>query len=232
MLTLTDIQTIMPLLDAGIKFAGMAVFQNDGSVTAGNSSGINDGAAVLMLASEDAVKKYNLTPIARFVSYGAAGVDPAVMGIGPVPASQKAMKRDGITVKDLDLVELNEAFAAQALACTRSWGLNDDDERINVNGGAIALGHPIGHVGAVAEKAHAFGKPQLARPVDRRAHRAQRAESDDVDALAGRRFDRPGRVHRRGPRADEPRRSRVALGARARDAPMRLRRHQATHPRV
>lgn len=117
-------------------------FKKDGTVTAGNSSGVNDGAAAMILASEDAVKKYNLKPIARIAGMGIAGVDPAVMGIGPIPASQKAMKRAGITAADLDLVELNEAFAAQGIPCMQELGL--DPEKVNVNGGAIALGHPLG----------------------------------------------------------------------------------------
>lgn len=117
-------------------------FKKDGTVTAGNSSGVNDGAAAMILASEDAVKKYNLKPIARIAGMGIAGVDPAVMGIGPIPASQKAMKRAGITSADLDLVELNEAFAAQGIPCMQELGL--DPEKVNVNGGAIALGHPLG----------------------------------------------------------------------------------------
>lgn len=122
------------------------VFRQGGSVTAANSSGINDGAACLILASEDAVKKYNLKPLARVVSHAIAGVDPAVMGIGPVPATRKALARAGLTISDLGLVELNEAFASQALACVRELGLNPDI--VNVNGGAIALGHPLGCSGA------------------------------------------------------------------------------------
>lgn len=118
------------------------VFKKDGTVTAGNSSGINDGAAAMILASEAAVKKYNLKPIAKIKGMAIAGVDPAVMGIGPIPASQKALKRAGIEAKDLDLVELNEAFAAQSIPCMQELGL--DDSIVNVNGGAIALGHPLG----------------------------------------------------------------------------------------
>lgn len=121
-------------------------FKKDGTVTAGNSSGVNDGASALLLASEEAVKKYNLKPIARIAGYGVAGVDPAIMGIGPVPASQKALKRAGITTNELDLVELNEAFASQSIACIRD--LNLDPEKVNVNGGAIAIGHPLGCSGA------------------------------------------------------------------------------------
>lgn len=117
-------------------------FIKDGSVTAGNSAGINDGAAAMLLASEAAVKKYGLKPVARIVSMAIAGVDPAIMGIGPVPATQKALQRAGLTVKDMDLIELNEAFAAQSLACIRDLGL--DISRINVNGGSIAIGHPLG----------------------------------------------------------------------------------------
>ncbi|MCB0697401.1 MAG: acetyl-CoA C-acyltransferase [Chitinophagaceae bacterium] len=117
-------------------------FKKDGTVTAGNSSGVNDGAAAMILASADAVKKYNLKPIAKIVSMGIAGVDPAVMGIGPIPASQKALKRAGITATDLDLVELNEAFAAQGIPCMQELGL--DENKVNVNGGAIAIGHPLG----------------------------------------------------------------------------------------
>ena len=117
-------------------------FVKGGTVTAGNSSGINDGAAAMLLASEEAVKQFNLQPIARIVSMGVAGVDPAIMGIGPVPASQKAMIRAGLKVGELDLVELNEAFASQSLACIKELAL--DINRVNVNGGAIALGHPLG----------------------------------------------------------------------------------------
>lgn len=119
-----------------------AAFAADGTVTAGNSSGINDGAAAMLLASEDAVTKYNLTPIAKIRSMAVAGVDPAIMGIGPVPATQKALQRAGLTAGDLDLVELNEAFASQSIACIHDLGL--DIQKVNVNGGAIAIGHPLG----------------------------------------------------------------------------------------
>ena len=118
-----------------------------GSVTAGNSSGLNDGAAATLIASEDAVKKYNLNPLARIVSSAVVGVEPRIMGIGPVEASNKALKKAGLTMKDMDIIELNEAFAAQALACTRAWGLSDNDPRLNPNGGAIAIGHPLGVTG-------------------------------------------------------------------------------------
>lgn len=117
-------------------------FKEGGSVTAGNSSGINDGAAVCLVVNEDVVKRFNLKPLARIVSMAIAGVDPAYMGVGPVPAIQKALKRAGIQVKDLGLVELNEAFAAQSLACVRDLDL--DPATVNVNGGAIAIGHPLG----------------------------------------------------------------------------------------
>ncbi len=122
--------------------------EKGGTVTAGNASGLNDGAAALLIASETAIKQYELKPLARIVSSGVAGVEPRIMGIGPVYASEKALKRAGLTLKDMDIIELNEAFAAQALACTRSWGILDDDPRLNPNGGAIALGHPLGMSGA------------------------------------------------------------------------------------
>jgi 3-oxoadipyl-CoA thiolase len=121
-------------------------FIKEGTVTAGNASGINDGAAAVLLASEEAVKLFNLQPIARISSMAVAGVDPAIMGIGPVPASQKALKRAGLTVDQLGLVELNEAFASQSIACIKDLGLNESI--VNVNGGAIALGHPLGCSGA------------------------------------------------------------------------------------
>ena len=117
-------------------------FIKDGTVTAGNSSGINDGASAMLLAGEAAVKKFALKPIAKIKSMAVAGVEPAVMGIGPLPATQKALKRAGLTVGDLDLIELNEAFASQSIACIHDLGL--DLEKVNVNGGAIALGHPLG----------------------------------------------------------------------------------------
>ncbi|PZF73325.1 acetyl-CoA C-acyltransferase [Taibaiella soli] len=121
-------------------------FIKDGTVTAGNSSGINDGAAALLLASEEAVKKYGLKPIAKIKSMAIAGVDPSIMGVGPVPATLKALKRAGLEIGDIDLVELNEAFASQSIACMRDLGL--ESAKVNVNGGAIALGHPLGCSGA------------------------------------------------------------------------------------
>ncbi len=119
-----------------------------GTVTAGNASGLNDGAGAILLASEDAAKRNNLTPKARIVSSAVAGVEPRIMGIGPVEASRKALKRAGLTMDDMDIIEINEAFAAQSLACTRALGLEDNDARINPNGGAIAIGHPLGMTGA------------------------------------------------------------------------------------
>jgi acetyl-CoA C-acetyltransferase len=117
-------------------------FVKEGTVTAGNAAGLNDGAAAMLLASEAAVQKYNLKPIASVVSSAVAAVDPAVMGIGPVPATQKALKRASLSVADLDLIELNEAFASQVLACIHDLQL--DTSKVNVNGGSIALGHPLG----------------------------------------------------------------------------------------
>jgi acetyl-CoA acetyltransferase family protein len=121
-------------------------FLKEGTVTAGNASGINDGAAALLLATESAINKYGLKPLARIVSMGVAGVDPSVMGIGPVPASKKALSRARINEDQLDLIELNEAFASQSIACIRE--LHIDPANVNVNGGAIALGHPLGASGA------------------------------------------------------------------------------------
>lgn len=119
-----------------------------GSVTAGNSSGLNDGAAAILVASDQALKDHNLKPMARIVSAAVAGVEPRIMGIGPVYASEKALKRAALTLDDMDVIELNEAFAAQSLACTRKMGLADDDSRVNPNGGAVAIGHPLGMSGA------------------------------------------------------------------------------------
>jgi len=122
--------------------------QNDGgTVTAGNASGLNDGAAAMLLASEEGIKTHNLTPKARIVSSAVVGVEPRIMGIGPVGASRKALKKAGLTLDQMDIIEINEAFAAQVLACTRELGLADDDPRINPNGGAIAIGHPLGMTG-------------------------------------------------------------------------------------
>lgn len=123
-------------------------FRDNGTVTAGNASGINDGAAALLIASDNAVEEYKLKPIARFVSSAVTGVEPKFMGIGPVTAAREALRKAGITFNDLSVIELNEAFAAQGLACIREWGLRDDDARINPNGGAIAIGHPLGMSGS------------------------------------------------------------------------------------
>lgn len=122
-------------------------FRKNGTVTAGNAAGLNDGAAAMLVASEQAVRRYGLTPVARIVCSAVVGVEPRIMGIGPVPATQKALAKAGLTLADMDVIELNEAFAAQSLACIRQLGLADDDPRINPNGGAIALGHPLGMSG-------------------------------------------------------------------------------------
>jgi len=121
--------------------------EDGGTVTAGNASGLNDGAAATIVASETAVKQYDLKPLARIVSSGVVGVEPRIMGIGPVGASRLALKRAGLTLADMDILEFNEAFSAQVLACTRELGLADNDPRINPNGGAIAIGHPLGVTG-------------------------------------------------------------------------------------
>jgi len=129
------------------KLAGLKpAFKKDGTLTAGNSSGINDGAAAVVITSLNRVKEMNLSPMARIVSYASCGVDPKLMGIGPLNATRKALEKANLSLKDIDLIELNEAFAAQSLIVIRELGLNE--ERVNVNGGAIALGHPIGASGA------------------------------------------------------------------------------------
>lgn len=122
-------------------------FKKDGTVTAGNASGLNDGAAALLLASDEGLKQHNLTPKVRIVGGAVAGVEPRIMGIGPVAATQKLLQRTGLKLDQMDVLELNEAFAAQVLACTRALGIADNDPRINPNGGAIALGHPLGMSG-------------------------------------------------------------------------------------
>jgi len=124
------------------------VVRADGTVTAGNASGINDGSCALLLASQDAIQRHGLRPLARVVATATAGVAPRIMGIGPVPAVRKLLQQTGLSMADIDVIELNEAFAAQALAVTRQLGLADDDARVNPNGGAIALGHPLGASGA------------------------------------------------------------------------------------
>ena len=135
-------------------------FRDPGTVTAGNASGVNDGAAAMIIASEAAVKAHGLTPRARITGMAAAGVPPRIMGIGPVPSTQKLMARLGLKIGDFDVIELNEAFASQALACMRQLGLPDDAEHVNPNGGAIALGHPLGMSGAriAMTAAHQLGK--------------------------------------------------------------------------
>ena len=122
-------------------------FKNNGTVTAGNSSGLNDGSAAILIASEDVINKHGLKPLARIVASAVVGVEPSIMGIGPVQASNKALEKAGLIMDNIDIIELNEAFAAQTLACMREWGLEDDEPRINPNGGAIALGHPLGMSG-------------------------------------------------------------------------------------
>jgi 3-oxoadipyl-CoA thiolase len=125
-----------------------AIFRQPGTVTAGNASGINDGAAALLLASAEQVQALGLTPRARVLGFASAGVEPAYMGIGPVPATRKLMARLGLRIEDFDAIELNEAFAAQGLACLRELGIADDAAHVNANGGAIAIGHPLGMSGA------------------------------------------------------------------------------------
>lgn len=138
-----------PRLSSVEKLATLKpITRPDGTVTAGNASGVNDGAAAMIIASEEAVKKHNLKPRARILGMSVAGVLPRIMGMGPVPATQKLLKRLGLTLDQMDVIELNEAFAAQSLGCTRELGLADDDPRINCWGGAIALGHPLGMSGA------------------------------------------------------------------------------------
>jgi acetyl-CoA acyltransferase len=130
------------------SLAKLKPLQANGTITAGNASGVNDGAAVLLIASEEAANKHNLKPIARIVGMASAGVEPRIMGIGPIPATKKLFAQTGLSLDLMDLIELNEAFASQVLACTREWGLKDDEERVNPNGGGIALGHPLGMTGA------------------------------------------------------------------------------------
>ena len=135
---------------AGTKIEALAklkpAFKKDGTVTAGNASGINDGAAAILVASAESAASMNMKPMVRILSYASAGVDPKVMGLGPIPSTKKALAKAGLTIEDIDLIEANEAFAAQALACSKELKL--DMSKVNVNGGAIALGHPIGASGA------------------------------------------------------------------------------------
>jgi len=143
-----DDEFIRPDTTAEVLAKLRPAFKKDGSVTAGNASGLNDGSAAMLIASGKALTDHNLEPMARIVSSGVTGVEPRIMGIGPVYASEIALKRAGLSLDDMGIIELNEAFSAQVLACTRKMGLDDDDERINPNGGAIALGHPLGVSGA------------------------------------------------------------------------------------
>ena len=133
-------------MEALAKLKG--IVRPDGTVTAGNASGVNDGACAVLLADEESAKRHGLTPKARIIGMATAGVAPRIMGIGPVPAVQKLLKQTGITLDQIDVIELNEAFAAQGLAVLRQLGIADDDPRVNPNGGAIALGHPLGMSGA------------------------------------------------------------------------------------
>jgi acetyl-CoA acyltransferase len=139
-----------PRADSTIEGLGKLrpIVRKDGTVTAGNASGINDGACALLVASDDAVSEHGLTPMAKIVAWASAGVEPRVMGIGPVPASRKVLGLAGLTIEQMDVIELNEAFAAQGLAVLRELGIADDAENVNPNGGAIALGHPLGMSGA------------------------------------------------------------------------------------
>ncbi len=132
----------------GLSKLRPAFRKEGGTVTAGNASGLNDGAAATLIASDEAVKKYGLKPLARIVSSAVVGVEPRIMGIGPVEASNRALEKAGLRMEEMDIIELNEAFASQSLACIRAWGLNDNDPRINPNGGSIAIGHPLGVTGA------------------------------------------------------------------------------------
>lgn len=122
-------------------------FKENGTITAGNSSGVNDGSAALIIANQEAIKKNGLNPIARIVKAASAGVEPRIMGIGPISSTKKVLRESNLEINQMDIIEINEAFAAQVLACTRELGINDDDERINPNGGAIAYGHPLGMSG-------------------------------------------------------------------------------------
>ena len=143
-----DDEFIRPETTAEVLATLRPAFKKDGTVTAGNASGLNDGAAAMLITSDSAIEKYNLKPLARIVASGVAGVEPGIMGIGPVYATEIALKKAGLSLDDMDIIELNEAFSAQVLACTRTMGLEDDDPRLNPNGGAIALGHPLGMSGA------------------------------------------------------------------------------------
>jgi len=138
---------IRPQTTAEVLATLKPAFKKEGTVTAGNSSGLNDGTAAILIASEEGVNNHGLKPMARIVESAVVGVEPRKMGIGPIQATNNALEKAGLKMDDMDIIELNEAFAAQSLACIRQWGLNDDDIRINPNGGAIALGHPLGMSG-------------------------------------------------------------------------------------
>jgi acetyl-CoA acetyltransferase family protein len=131
-------------------------FKKEGTVTAGNSSGLNDGTAAILIASEEGVNNHGLKPMARIVASAVVGVEPRIMGIGPVQATNNVLEKAGLKMDDMDIIELNEAFSAQSLACIRQWGLEDDDRRVNPNGGAIALGHPLGMSGTRIIQTAAF----------------------------------------------------------------------------
>ena len=164
------------------------IVRPDGTVTAGNASGVNDGAAALIVASAAALKRHGLTPRARVLATASAGVAPRVMGIGPVPATRRVLARAGLSVKDMDVIELNEAFAAQGLAVLRALGLPDDGEHINPNGGAIALGHPLGMSGARLALTGGRGAAPAAGPLralhDVRRRRPGHRHGDRADVIA------------------------------------------------
>ncbi len=161
------------------------IVRPDGTVTAGNASGVNDGAAAMIVASEEAAKRNGLTPRARIVGAAVAGVPPRIMGIGPAPASQKLLQRLGLKIGDIDVIELNEAFAAQALAVLRQLGLPDDAEHVNPNGGAIALGHPLGMSGARLALTAAEELQRTRRPACARHHVHRRRPGNRHGARAG-----------------------------------------------
>ena len=147
---------IRPQTTAKVLATLKPAFKKEGTVTAGNSSGLNDGAAAILIASEEGVNNHGLKPMARIVASAVVGVEPRIMGIGPVQATNNALEKAGLKMDDMDIIELNEAFSAQSLACIRQWGLEDDDRRINPNGGAIALGHPLGMSGTRIIQTAAF----------------------------------------------------------------------------
>ena len=147
---------IRPQTTAKVIATLKPAFKKEGTVTAGNSSGLNDGAAAILIASEEGVNNHGLKPMARIVASAVVGVEPRKMGIGPVQATNNALEKAGLKMDDMDIIELNEAFSAQSLACIRQWGLEDDDRRVNPNGGAIALGHPLGMSGTRIIQTAAF----------------------------------------------------------------------------